>query len=123
AAGPPPAPGLPRLAPAAPPDAAERAAACAALPRAQLRRQRLANLEAVERTIDADRLTDDELGAWVGVLNDVRLTLGVRLGVTEETTPADYPDEGERATYAMYGYLTWLQDDLVGALADAVEGS
>lgn len=116
-------PVLKRLFPSASLDDAELAAEFDALSRDELRRERLANLDAVEATLDADRLTDDELMAWVAVLNDVRLTLGVRLGVSEETTPADFADEGERATYAMYGYLTWLQDDLVGALADAVEGS
>ena len=116
-------PVLKRLFPSASLDDAELAAEFDALSRDELRRERLANLDAVEATIDADRLTDDELMAWVAVLNDVRLTLGVRLGVGEDTTPADFVDEGDRATYAMYGYLTWLQDDLVGALADAVEGS
>lgn len=116
-------PVLKRLFPSASLDDAELAAEFDALSRDELRRERFANLDAVERTIDAERLTDDELEAWVAVLNDVRLTLGVRLAVTEETTPSDFASEGDRATYAMYGYLTWLQDDLVGALADAVEGS
>ena len=53
--------------------------------------------------------------AWLGVLNDTRLVLGTRLGVTEderELNPAD-PQAG---AYAMYQWLTWLQGDLVEAL-------
>ena len=32
-------------------------------------------------------LTPDDVSAWLGVLNDVRLVLGTRLGVTEERAP------------------------------------
>ena len=48
-------------------------------------------------------------------LNDLRLVLGTRLGVTEET----YVDEtGPRTPgMAVYVWLTWLQGELVEALS------
>ena len=60
-------------------------------------------------------LTPDEVQAWLGVLNDTRLVLGTRLGVTDEERALD-PADPEAGAYAMYQWLTWLQGDLVEAL-------
>ncbi len=74
-------------------------------------------LERVEVTGDwwTIALTPDELHAWLGVLNDTRLVLGTRLGVTEEERAID-PADPQAGAYAMYHWLTWLQGDLVDAL-------
>jgi phytoene dehydrogenase-like protein len=62
-------------------------------------------------------LSEDESQAWLGVLNDTRLALGTRLGVTEDT---DYthldPADPSAASYAMYIWLTEVQGDLVETL-------
>jgi hypothetical protein len=60
-------------------------------------------------------LTPDEAQAWLGVLNDTRLVLGTRLGVTEEERELD-PADPDAGPYALYQWLTWLQGDLVDAL-------
>ena len=60
-------------------------------------------------------LTPEEVQAWLGVLNDTRLVLGTRLGVTEEERELD-PADPQAGAYAMYHWLTWLQGDLVEAL-------
>ncbi len=52
---------------------------------------RLAALDRMEATIDADRLTEDDVLAWLSVCNDLRLVLGTRLDITEETTERDFP--------------------------------
>ena len=44
----------------------------------------------MEASIDADRLTEEQLLSWLGVLNDLRLVLGTRLEITEETTQYDF---------------------------------
>jgi hypothetical protein len=64
------------------------------------------------------RLTDEEATAWLGALNDIRLVLGTRLDVTEDTEPFGGlpPDDSAAAPYAVYHWLTGLQDDLVNAL-------
>lgn len=62
-------------------------------------------------------LSPDETQAWLGVLNDARLALGTRLGVTEETDFAALdPADELTPTYAAYMWLTDLQGDLVGTL-------
>lgn len=91
------------------------------LTRDELLAGRLAAAETMERTADAGRLTEDELLAWLSAINDVRLVLGTRLDVTEETTVEDFaalPEDDERVRmYAVYAYLTFLEDQMVEALS------
>lgn len=80
--------------------------------------QRLAAISRMETTLDADRLSEDDVLAWLGVLNDLRLVLGTRLEVTEETTEANFPGEDPRSeAFRLYVYLTWLVDAIVAALS------
>ncbi|MGW2251472.1 DUF2017 domain-containing protein [Kitasatospora sp. NPDC001660] len=58
---------------------------------------------------------------WLGALNDLRLTLGVRLEVTEEDERGlyDLPDGDERKPLVMaYLWLGALQESLLEAIAD-----
>jgi hypothetical protein len=73
--------------------------------------RRLEALETVERTIDAPSLSEEEVLAWVGALNDLRLVLGTRLDVSEEME--SHPDE---PAFAVYSYLGWLQEQVLAAL-------
>lgn len=60
-------------------------------------------------------LTPDDVAAWLGVLNDVRLVLGTRLGISEDErqVAADDPD---LTAYTIYDWLTYLQGELVEQL-------
>jgi len=79
--------------------------------------QRLASIGAMESTIDAERLTEEQLLSWLGVLNDLRLVLGTRLEITEDMTEDDFsPDDPRTSSFALYAYLTWLVDAIVRAL-------
>jgi hypothetical protein len=53
----------------------------------------------------------EEGEAWLLALNDVRLTMGTRLGITQEDE-----DDDERDRPVVYDWLTWLQSTLVDAL-------
>lgn len=87
-----------------------------------LTKQRLAAVDTMARTIDAERLDEEELLAWVAVTNDLRLVLGTRLEITEETREGDFPPEDPRASsFALYAYLTFLVDEAVGALSGVTE--
>jgi Domain of unknown function (DUF2017) len=78
------------------------------------RRQALATLE---RTAGAKRLDDDEAQAWLTALNDLRLVLGTRLDVTEDLSLATLsPEQPRSREYALYAYLSWLQEQLIQAL-------
>jgi hypothetical protein len=89
----------------------------------ELLRERLAALELVAGTLDRAvtkrgraelELTPDEVQAWMGVLNDARLALGTRLGITEEAEAEEIdPSAPDAAAHALYGWLTWLQNELV----------
>ena len=111
-------PALERLFPAAYPDDDERNAEYEQMVGGELMAGRVAAVETMERTIDATRLSEDELAGWLSAINDVRLVLGTRLGVTEETTEEDFEGEdAEGQAFALYAYLTYLEDHVVRALA------
>jgi len=80
--------------------------------------QRLAAIDRMASTLDAERLTEDDVLAWLGVLNDLRLVLGTRLEVTEETAEDDFQAGDPRAeAFALYAYLTYVVDGIVRALS------
>ena len=64
-------------------------------------------------------LTGVELEQWTGALNDMRLALGVAIGVTEDMDETS--DDSSSAGFALYDWLTYLQGGLVEALLDALE--
>jgi hypothetical protein len=69
-------------------------------------------------------LTHDEANAWLGAINDVRLALGVRLKVennSHEELELLSPDDPLRGVYAVYTWLGWLQETLLDALIDDAE--
>jgi Domain of unknown function (DUF2017) len=75
-------------------------------------------LELVARTAEQKRLSAEEADAWLRALNDLRLVLGTRLDVQEDTLLDELRPDDERASgLAVYGYLSWLQEQLVTALS------
>ena len=61
-------------------------------------------------------LTEEEATAWLGVLNDLRLALGVRLDITEDFD-GDVDDTDPRApALRLLSYLGWLEEQLLEAL-------
>jgi hypothetical protein len=112
------APDVARLFPPAFRDDDEAAAEFEELTRDGLEAERLAAFDTVARTVDAEQLDEAEAAAWCGALNDVRLVLGERLEVTDELYVTGIRRADPRAPeLAFYGWLTWLQGELVEALA------
>jgi hypothetical protein len=68
------------------------------------------------------RLDREQAGAWLRTTNDVRLALGVRLDITEDTEPPDDPAEDEGQQLAVYYWLTAVQGSLVDALTEGRAG-
>ena len=73
---------------------------------------------AVDGIIEVDH---DGANDWLGAMNDIRLALGVRLNV-EQNSPDELellaPDDPMRGVYAVYSWLGWLQESLIVALMD-----
>jgi Domain of unknown function (DUF2017) len=79
---------------------------------------RLRAIDVMERTVDAPRLTEDELTDWLAAINDLRLVLGTRLDVTEDLSELDLaPDDPRTPSLAIYAYLSYLEEEVVRALA------
>jgi hypothetical protein len=62
------------------------------------------------------RLDGDQASAWLRTTNDLRLAMGTRLGITEDTEPPDDPASEEGQQLAVYYWLTALQGSLIDAL-------
>ena len=87
--------------------------------------EKLANLDLVTDTLARGstsvrrwtvELSDEEATAWLGVLNDLRLALGVRLDITEDFD-GDVDDTDPRApALRLLSYLGWLEEQLLDAL-------
>ena len=63
----------------------------------------------------------ESANAWLGAMNDIRLALGVRLKVQEnshEDLEILAPDDPMRGVYAVYSWLGWIQESLIQALMD-----
>jgi hypothetical protein len=111
-------PALRRLFPPAYPDDDELEAEYRQLMADDLISHHQASLEVMEATVDHDRLDEEQLVAWLGALNNLRLVLGTRLELTDDHDPEFLdPDDPRQPAFALYHYLTWLQDAAVTALS------
>jgi hypothetical protein len=62
-------------------------------------------------------LGDPDAGRrWIQVLNDLRLALGTRLGITEDDDPELDPTDPAAQPRVIYYWLTAVQDSVVQAL-------
>ena len=114
---------LARLLPDAYADDPDAAAEFRRYTEVSLRSAKVAAARTVLDTLPADggkvRLNTEDARAWLRALNDVRLSLGVVLGVTDDFDDQleDMSAEDPRAAYVgVYQWLGYLQESLVTAL-------
>jgi hypothetical protein len=113
-----------RLYPAAYGEDAEASAEYDRLVRDSLTSGHLDVLGVVSATVHADRLDHAQVEAWCTALNDMRLVLGERLGVTEDLYERSiHPSDPRAREYSLYAWLTWLQGAVVDALAARLPGT
>jgi uncharacterized protein DUF2017/ParD-like antitoxin of type II ParDE toxin-antitoxin system len=87
------------------------------LTRAQLDAGRERSIETMRKTADRELLTLEEADAWLRALNDARLVLGTRLGITEDFDwDAFDTDDPQAPELALYAYLSWIQEQLVESM-------
>jgi len=78
---------------------------------------RLKAFEVLEESVDAERLEEGQVLAWLRALNDMRLFLGTRLDVNEDPDERRVaPDDPRAPALALYDYLSMLEAELVEAL-------
>jgi Domain of unknown function (DUF2017) len=111
---------LERLYPAAYPDDDEAAVEFRTLTESSLTAERTERIALCRAELVASSdidLGDPDAGRrWIQVLNDLRLTHGTRLGITEDDDPdIDPTDPGQRSRL-LYYWLTAVQDSVVQAL-------
>lgn len=115
-------PGLNRLFPPAVLDDDVAARAFDELTHDDLARRRGDAADVMAASIDSATLTEEELTAWLSVINDTRLVLAARLELDESSQPGDFTGEAQRA-FLLYRYLTDLTTQMVRALSGITEMS
>ncbi len=114
-------PVLDRLLPAGHRSDPELAADYRELTESSLRAGKAEDLATVRAGLPLDggtvRLDPEEAGAWLRTSNDLRLALGTRLDIQEDTEPPEDLAGEEGQQLAVYYWLTGLQGSLVDALA------
>lgn len=114
-------PSLRRLFPPAYTDDSEADDEFRRLMRDELLDGKLKALRVVEETAGADQLTGEQLEAWLGALESLRLFLGTQLDVSEATYEQELdPGDPAAPALALYGYLSGLQEQAVEALASSL---
>jgi hypothetical protein len=109
-------PALRRLFPTAYADDPERDREYQQLVRDDLADRRRAAVDTMLDSIDAKRVDEEQLLAWMSATNDMRLVLGTRLDVSEETDLVPSPDDPDGPLLALYAYLGLLLETMVEAL-------
>jgi hypothetical protein len=90
------------------------------LTEASLRSGKTDDLAMVRATLPPDggevRLDPEQAAAWLRTTNDLRLAMGTRLDITDDTEPPEEVTGEEDQQLAVYYWLSALQGSLVDAL-------
>ena len=117
-------PAVARLFPTAYPDDLMRNMEFDGVSATALLEERLEAIRLLERTAVQDRLTEEELETWMRIINDIRIVLGTRLNVTEETAAEDFESGDEPGqAFLLYAYLSALLESIVRAMGDPSPGT
>ena len=87
-----------------------------------LEQEKIAGLDAVTSALAVDREADialgsDDVSGWLATITDLRLALGVRLGVDEERMGAEVdPRSADAAAMTVLHWLGWVQEGIIHAL-------
>ncbi len=85
---------------------------------AELHGVKEANLRIVAESLEAAgsdhvALGPREIDAWLAVLTDMRLAIGTRLGVTEESMAEPEPRGPDAPAHRVLHWLGWLQESIL----------
>ena len=75
--------------------------------------------EIVERSAQNESLSADEVNAWMGAINDLRLVIGTQIDINEDFDLDDLEEDDPRVgAYILYAHLS----DLLGEMVDVMSG-
>jgi hypothetical protein len=110
-------PSLARLFPPAYVGEADREAEYRRLMGDDLLARHVDDLNVMEATVDAERLDEEQMTAWLRALNELRLVLGTRLDVSEDMYDEELDPADPRApAFSLYVWLGWFQEHVIQAL-------
>jgi len=79
---------------------------------------KLEQLTILERCVGSRVLSEEDVLACMRAVNDLRLVLGTRLDVREDSDPSEFAGDPERrSTFELYAYLSWLLESLIDAMS------
>jgi hypothetical protein len=108
-----------RLFPSAYPDDDKAEADYRSITESSLRSERLQRVGACAADLalgpELDLSAEDDGRRWIQVLNDLRLALGTRIGITEDEPDLD-PTDPDAQPRIIYYWLTTVQDSVVTGL-------
>jgi hypothetical protein len=85
---------------------------------------KLGAMNVLQEKAHAETLTTEDMVAWMGAINDIRLVLGTQLDVYEGMDTDDLPDDDERLpALSAYGWLSGLLELIVMGLSGPDEDS
>jgi hypothetical protein len=77
------------------------------------------SLETLASSVDAPTVDEEELHQWLDALEVLRLVLGTQLDVGEDPLTFDENDP-LAPQYAVYGYLSALQGEIIDSLSESL---
>lgn len=98
----------------------ERDAGYQVLARDALIEQRRTNVARLQATSSSGHLSEDDLQAWMQVVNDIRLVLGTMLDISEDDESID-ADDPRADTYQLYYLLGVVLEEIVDARASRLD--
>lgn len=112
-------PSLARLFPTAYANDPERDAGYQVFARGELIEHRREAIVLLTETSEKESLNEDELMAWMHVVNDVRLVLGTVLDVSEDSESVE-PDHPQADLHDLYHLLGAVLAEIVNGLSDGL---
>ncbi len=113
-------PDLARLFPTAYANDPERDAGYQVFARGELIEHRREAIALLAETANKPSVTEDELTSWMHVVNDVRLVLGTRLDVGEDSHEVD-EDHPDADLHELYHLLAAVLSEIIDGLSSALD--
>ena len=87
----------------------------------ELMKTHLASFDVMQEISLCQTVTEDDLYSFLRAINHVRLVLGTRLDIDEETDVSDIsPDSKDIELYDLYFWLSWVLENAVDALGQSL---